>query len=170
MSGPGGYGFERFCLTAGGLGLLRPAPGTWGSLPPAALAFGMARLGCPVWQISLAMVMLMVAASVATVRFGDLGERIFGKKDPGSVVSDEVAGQALTLVWLPWGIGFREDLALAAAGFFLFRVLDIVKPPPARGIQSRHGGWGILLDDLAVAVYGAIAMSAVAWWWWPGNA
>lgn len=170
MSDPGGHRFERFCLTAGGLGLMRPAPGTWGSLPPAALAFGMARLGCPVWQISLAMVMLMVAASVATVRFGDLGERIFGKKDPGSVVSDEVAGQALTLVWLPWGIGLREDLALAAAGFFLFRILDIVKPPPARGIQSRHGGWGILLDDLAVAVYGAIAMSAFAWWWWPGNA
>jgi phosphatidylglycerophosphatase A len=128
----------------------------------------MARLGCPVWQISLAMVMLIVASSVATVRFGDLGERIFGKKDPGSVVSDEVAGQALTLVWLPWGIGFREDVALAAAGFLLFRILDIVKPPPARGIQSRHGGWGILLDDLAVAVYGAIAMSALAWWWWPG--
>ena len=165
MTAPRGYRFERFCLTAGGLGLLRPAPGTWGSLPPAALAFLMARLGCPVWQISLAMVLLMLAASVATVRFGDLGERIFGKKDPGSVVSDEVAGQALTLVWLPWGIGPREDLALAAAGFLLFRILDIVKPPPARGIQSRHGGWGILLDDLAVAVYGAIAMSAVAHWW-----
>lgn len=168
MSDRDAFRFERFCLTAGGLGLMRPAPGTWGSLPPATLALGMARLGCPVWQVSLAMVLLVVAASVATVRFGDLGERIFGKKDPGSVVSDEVAGQALTLVWLPWGIGLREDLALAAAGFFLFRILDIVKPPPARGIQSRHGGWGILLDDLVVAVYGAIVMSAAAWWWWPG--
>jgi phosphatidylglycerophosphatase A len=165
-----GFRFERFCLTAGGLGLLRPASGTWGSLPPAALAFLMARLGCPAWQVSLAMALVVIAASVATVRFGDLGERIFGKKDPGSVVSDEVAGQALTLIWLPWGIGFREDFSLAAAGFLLFRVLDIVKPPPARGIQSRSGGWGILLDDLVAAVYGAIAMSALAWWWWPGAA
>jgi phosphatidylglycerophosphatase A len=165
-----GYGFERFCLTAGGLGRLRPAPGTWGSLPPAALAFLMARIGCPIEQIALAMVLLMVAASVATVRFGELGERIFGKKDPGSVVSDEVAGQALTLVWLPWGIGLPEDLTLAAAGFLLFRILDIVKPPPAQGIQSRRGGWGILLDDLVAGAYGAVALSAFAWWWWPGVA
>ena len=169
MSDGRGLAFERFCLTAGGLGLLRPAPGTWGSLPPAALAFLMARLGCPTWQVALAMVLLAIAASVATVRFGDLGERIFGKKDPGSVVSDEVAGQALTLVWLPWGLGLREDLALAAAGFFLFRLLDIVKPPPARGIQSVRGGWGILLDDLVAGAYGAIVLSAAAWWW-PGAA
>lgn len=170
MSKARGYAFERFCLTAGGLGRMWPAPGTWGSLPPAALAFLMARLGCPAWQVALAMVLLAVAAGVATVRFGDLGERIFGKKDPGSVVSDEVAGQALTLVWLPWGLGFAEDVALAAAGFFLFRILDIVKPPPARGIQSVRGGWGILLDDLVAGAYGAIALSAAAWWWWPGAA
>ena len=168
MSVSGGHDFERFCLTAGGLGRMWPAPGRWGSLPPAALAFLMARLGCPTWQISLAMVLLMVAASVATVRFGDLGERIFGKKDPGAIVSDEVPGQALTLVWLPWGLGFREDLALAAAGFFLFRILDIVKPAPARDIQRVRGGWGVLLDDLVAGGYGAIVLSAVAWWWWPG--
>jgi phosphatidylglycerophosphatase A len=52
----------------------------------------------------------------------------------------------------------------------LFRILDIVKPPPAQGIQSRRGGWGILLDDLVAGAYGAVALSAFAWWWWPGVA
>jgi len=163
----GSFRFERFCLTAGGLGLLRPAPGTWGSLPPPAIAVALGWFGAPAWQVNLAMLLLALAASVATVRFGEFGERIFGKKDPGSVVSDEVAGQALTLAFLPWGYGFREDFALAAGGFFLFRFLDILKPPPARGIEAKRGGWGILLDDLVAGLYGAIALAAMAWWLLP---
>ncbi len=148
-------------LTAGGLGLLRPAPGTWGSLPPAAIAAALLWLGAPWWVVNVALGGLLALGSLACLRYGDEGERIFGKKDPGSVVADEVAGQALTLLFLPWP-GESRGIALAAlVGFLTFRAMDIVKPPPARGLQRIRGGAGILVDDLIAGVYAAIVTQAV---------
>ena len=70
-----------------------------------------------------------------------------GLEDPGLVVVDEVAGQWLTLVALP----FTPVTALV--GFLAFRAMDIVKPWPARDLERLHGGWGIMADDLAAGVY-----------------
>lgn len=155
--------FRRLALTAGGLGLLRPAPGTWGSLPPPALAVVMVALGLPAWQVNVALVLLAVAFSVACLRFGAFGETLFGKKDPGSVVADEVAGQSIALLFLPWrGGDLRHALTMAAVAFVAFRALDIVKPPPARRIQSVPGGAGILLDDLVAGAYACAVTQAVA--------
>ena len=84
------------------------------------------------------------AASVAA--------RHFGREDPGPVVIDEVAGQLLTLLLTGVGVGG------AIVGFFLFRVLDIFKPWPARQLESLPGGLGIMADDLMVAVYGNLLM------------
>jgi phosphatidylglycerophosphatase A len=49
-------------------------------------------------------------------------------------------------------------LTTAAASFFWFRVMDVIKPPPARGLQRVPGGAGVLIDDLVVAPYAAIAV------------
>lgn len=154
-------GFPKFALTAGGLGLLRPAPGTWGSLPPVVVAALLAWQGAPAWSIEAALVLLVVLGSAACLRYGDDGERIFGKKDPGSVVADEVAGQALTLIALPWPADLRGIALTALVGFLSFRVMDIVKPPPARGLQRIRGGAGILIDDLIAGVYAAIVTQLV---------
>ncbi|MHC4908941.1 MAG: phosphatidylglycerophosphatase A family protein [Planctomycetota bacterium] len=150
-------------LTAGGLGLMRPAPGTWGSLPPVVMAGGLALLGVNGWMLDASLILLCLVGGIACVRFGHLAEAAWGKKDPGQVVADEVAGQALTLLFLPWrrpdedgAIAF--NLALAAVGFLAFRAFDITKPPPARNLERIRGGWGILVDDL---VAGAMALAVV---------
>ena len=164
-------------VTSGGLGFLRPASGTWGSLPPAVAAGLLALAGQPAWLIDLCLVLLLAIGSVACLRFGLAAERTFHKKDPGQVVADEVAGQAFTLLALPWagvvawagtptlpeGVSAGVfNLGLAAAGFFLFRAFDIVKPPPANGLQRLGGGAGILVDDLiAGAMAGVVLQIAV---------
>jgi phosphatidylglycerophosphatase A len=148
--------FARFALTAGGLGLLRPAPGTWGSLPPVVAACALAVAGAPDWSIDGALMVLALAGTLACLAYGNQGEAIFGKKDPGAVVADEVAGQAITLLLLPWDGTVRQALIMGAIGFFAFRIADIVKPWPARGLQRLEGGLGILIDDLIAGVYALI--------------
>ena len=95
-------GLKSFFLTAGGIGHAPVASGTFGSLPPVAIALLMAFLGQPLWLISLVMLLLMVVFSVACIRIGGEAEAIFGRKDPGQVVADEMAGQSLALLLLPW--------------------------------------------------------------------
>ncbi|MDZ4754206.1 MAG: phosphatidylglycerophosphatase A [Phycisphaerae bacterium] len=146
--------FARFALTAGGLGLLRPAPGTWGSLPPVVVAVVMVWLALPAWQVNAAMLVLCALGTLTCLRYGDAAEITFGRKDPGAVVADEVAGQSIALLGLPWILGdLRTALVFAGFAFVAFRLLDIIKPPPAYGLQSRAGGLGIVLDDLVAGVY-----------------
>lgn len=88
-------------------------------------------------------------------------------RDPGAIVIDEVAGQWLTyllpLLWIQPG-GALELAAFAAAGFFLFRVLDVMKPWPIRHLERLPGGIGIVADDLAAgAEAGAVLAIALVW-------
>lgn len=161
-----------FSATAGGLGHMWPASGTWGSLPPALLMVGMAWTTVPGWVHMLVQLVLAVLASIACVRVGDRVEQVAGRKDPGVVVIDEVAGTALTLVLSLLGVALSSGgiarlgesmpltlpLAVAAGGFFWFRVMDVIKPPPARRLQAVPGGLGVLIDDLVVAPYAALAL------------
>jgi phosphatidylglycerophosphatase A len=74
-------------------------------------------------------------------------ERIIGRKDPGAIVIDEVAGMTLSVLPLPL------TPAVLAAGFVLFRIFDIVKPFPANVSQRLSGGVGVMADDLVAGVY-----------------
>ena len=78
-------------------------------------------------------------------------EREWGK-DPGRVVIDEAVGYLVTVAFLPHSLG------LAIAGFFVFRILDIAKPPPARQLERLPGGWGIVVDDVVAGVYGNLLL------------
>ena len=82
--------------------------------------------------------------------------------DPGRAVWDEFVGMWITCLLLP-----REGLWLAAA-FFCFRFFDIVKPWPARRLERLPGGWGIMVDDLAAGLYGAVLLNGarLAWQAW----
>jgi phosphatidylglycerophosphatase A len=86
---------------------------------------------------------------------GDRAEVCFFKKDPSQVVADETAGQCLPLMFLPASAFATVGQAAftIAWAFICFRLLDIVKPWPARGLQRVPGGWGILIDDLFAGVY-----------------
>lgn len=145
-------------ITVFGLGAMRPFPGTWGSLPPVIVAALLA-LSVPVeargWVLAGAMLALLLVFSGACVVQGDAAEARFGRKDPSNAVADEVAGQSLVFLLLPHAALATPARAAATlfAGFVLFRVLDILKPPPARQLQRVPAGWGILLDDLAAGAY-----------------
>jgi phosphatidylglycerophosphatase A len=137
-----------FLATAGGAGLAPIAPGTVGSAV-GVLAYLLTR-GWPVsWQFGL-----VVAVSLVGVWAGGVAERHYGREDPGAVVIDEVAGQLATLFLTGVGVGG------AVLAFFLFRVLDIIKPWPARQFEALHGGTGIMADDLMAGVYGNLLMRA----------
>ncbi len=79
------------------------------------------------------------------------GESVWGK-DPAPVVIDEIVGFFVTMFWLPF------SLWLGIAGFFLFRALDIVKPPPARQSEALPGGWGVVVDDVIAGIYGNLIL------------
>jgi phosphatidylglycerophosphatase A len=134
-----------------GAGLLPIAPGTWGSL--AALPFA--------WAIQFyAGPWALLGAAAVVFAVGVWSAGWFVKRcddfDPGPVVVDEVAGQWLVLAFAPPEIGYY------IAGFILFRAFDIRKPWPAGWIdRNMHGGIGIMLDDIAAAVYGALLLYAL---------
>lgn len=147
-----------------GLGRLRPAPGTWGSLPPALLAALLWAFDAPAWLLPVALTALLLAASLACLIEGDDAEALAGGKDPGLAVADEVAGMALTLlIVLPWHAPGPWETLLA---FLAFRLTDITKPWPADRLQRVPGGLGILLDDLVAGLYAAaltvVALAALA--------
>lgn len=166
----GGLGW----ITVWGLGHLRPASGTWGSLPPVVIAAGLALAGVTAaehgWVFRGCMLALLVVFGAACVVQGDRAEARFNGKDPGEVVADETAGMALTLLLLPaagMSDGLRAGFTLVYA-FLAFRIMDIVKPWPAGALQRVPGGWGILLDDLFAGLYAGVLIVALAWARLPG--
>ena len=139
--------------SAGYTGFFPLAPGTVGSAV-GIVVWGVARFSGAglVTDVVLAAALLGLGAWAATA-----AERRLGTTDPGPVVIDEVMGMCVTMVAAP----FTWQAALA--GFLLFRVFDIVKPPPARQLERCHGGWGIMLDDLAAGVYAWGALALLVW-------
>jgi phosphatidylglycerophosphatase A len=142
----------RFVSTAGYVGFLPVAPGTWGS------AVGLLILLPLRWHGSeMAEAVTMLALLAVGIWSAGVTGREMGDEDPGPVVIDEVVGMLITLLWIP------VNVTGAVLGFLLFRVFDIVKPPPARQLEKAHGGWGIMLDDLAAGVYAWAALQAALW-------
>ena len=167
--------FRLAMLHVGGLGHAPIASGTFGSLPPVVLVILLVQLGQPHWLINLCLILLGIAFSIACVRFGALAEATWGRKDPGQVVADEVAGQCVALFALPWMAPDAEgalgwNLILAIGAFLAFRFFDILKPPPARNLEKLQGGLGILVDDLITGAMALVVMQILArgllplWW------
>ncbi len=150
-------GFGVWVATGMGLGWMRPAPGTWGSLPPVVLALALVLLEVDPRQVDMSVALLGLLFGLGCLAWGGQVEKRLGAKDPGAVVSDEIAGQSLALLWLPWDHDQGHTIATCAIAFFAFRFFDIVKPPPARGWQRIEGGLGILIDDLVAGLYALIA-------------
>ncbi|RPI62141.1 MAG: phosphatidylglycerophosphatase A [Planctomycetaceae bacterium] len=156
--------FRKLVITGLGTGYLRPAPGTWGSAAAVAAFLAVAWLACGnAITINVMLAVILVLSSIGCVAFGKFAETAFGKKDPSYCTVDEWAGQALTLMLLPYGVGtsFTGWLIVAGVAFFAFRFFDIVKPPPARQMEKLPHGWGVLIDDLFAGVYANIAAQLV---------
>ena len=125
----------------GGVGRLRPAPGTWGSAAVLPLAF------LPWWGCLLAALIFTLAGFWALARLPAAAQ------DPGWVVVDEAAGMALALAMAPaawWGV---------LMAFLLFRLFDVRKPGPVGWLDRRKDAWGVMGDDLAAG----LLAGAIAW-------
>jgi len=142
-----------------GAGLLRPGPGTWGSLAAGALwYFGLRAAHLTGMHATIAALAGAACVTLIGIPAATRVERESGRMDPGFVVIDEVAGQWLALAVAP------VDLRYGIAAFVLFRVFDIVKPWPARQLERLPGGTGIMLDDLAAGAYALIILLLVRRW------
>jgi phosphatidylglycerophosphatase A len=165
--------------TAGGVGFGPWAPGTWGALVAVGLfvAF-LSHVGLAAYLVVVAVVSgIGVLASTAA-------ERDLGKHDDGRIVIDEVAGQWVTLLPLiplrnvnlgtvDLSLGFAPESSffsfdvwtlLVVTGFVAFRWFDIRKPGLVRWAERRfEAGAGVMADDLVAGVFGAIALTVVAY-------
>lgn len=139
-------------VSFGFLGLSPFAPGTAGTLGGVALAWALARTEHYFFWSVVACAVLYAGGRA----LGDWSERYAGKKDPGFFVVDEVIGYLVTCLWTRG----PSPIALLVA-FFLFRFLDVVKPPPARALERMGGGDGILLDDVMAGIYGLAVMAVL---------
>jgi len=149
----------RFWIATGlGSGLVPFAPGTAGSAVAVGLFWVTTRSGVA-WLPALVFGVLVWAGFWSAAA----AARSLGKKDPGAIVIDEFAGQFLALLALP------HSWPVLAAGFVLFRLFDIVKPPPARRLEAQPGATGIMADDLVAGLYAnlllQIAVRLAPGWW-----
>ena len=142
MKGMAGFrGFVDGLAVGFGVGYFPRIPGTAASVVGFLFFWPLRHLGTPFWWPMLAV--LFGLGVYGAQRY----EAASGQKDPSCVVVDEICGVLLTLFLAP------HSTAMAWLGLGLFRLFDIAKPPPIRRLEALPGGWGIMLDDLAAAVY-----------------
>lgn len=131
-----------FVCSFGYIGFFPVAPGTVGSAAGVLVYLAARNVAVPYLEL-----MLIVAFAVAGTVLTRPCEEDLRCVDPGPIVIDEVMGMLITLFMIPVGWG---GILL---GFLLFRLLDVVKPFPARQLEKLHGGFGVMADDAMAAVY-----------------
>lgn len=138
--------------SAGYVGYVPFAPGTFGSAVAIPLWFALRQTGSPLLEL-LAIAVLTVAGAWSA----RVAERALGVEDPGIVVIDEVVGMLISVLWLPltWPV--------ALAGFLAFRFFDIVKPYPADRLEHVPHGWGVMADDVMAGIYAYATVRILLW-------
>ena len=127
-----------------GVGYVPLAPGTAGTA--AAIPLWWALTYAPGWLYVAATAAVALTGIAAAERAG----RYYGVADSGHIVIDEVAGYLVTMAFLP------RTLFAALTGFVLFRILDVLKPWPARFFDRAprwKNGAGVVLDDLFAGLW-----------------
>ena len=141
-----------------GVGYLPLAPGTFGSLVGVGIFLLLVRATAGI-PLVVVVVGLTLVVTFAGIWAGSRIEELSGRKDPGKVVVDEVAGQLIAL--FPLTLFAQWSTGAVILSFILFRFFDIVKPYPANRLQDLHGGMGIMFDDLVAGVYAAVIVSII---------
>ncbi len=142
---------DRLLAFGFGSGLLRPAPGTWGTLM-AWLLWWLLPARLPDAWIAVFLVAAFVLGCWICQRCG----RALGTADHGGMVWDEIVAFWLVL-WLTPAVPWMQAVA-----FMLFRLFDILKPPPIRAFDQRlKNGFGVMLDDLLAAGYTLLVMAVI---------
>ena len=143
--------FSWLIATFLGIGHLKPGPGTCASAVTV-LLWWVASLWLPAhWQL-MAAIAVSVAVTLIGIPPSTVVARESGRKDPGFVVIDEVAGQMIALIGVP------PHWKYLVASFILFRSFDIVKPFPLRRLESLPEGTGIMMDDVGAGLYALVLL------------
>lgn len=136
--------------TWGGVGFLPGAPGTWGTLAALPLWWKLTLLGPWGYGLGTAAVLLLALWAAGPA------QTYLGRTDHPAIVIDEVAGLLITLA------GVSGTWQNAALGFIIFRVLDILKPPPVPWFTyGGSGGLEVVVDDVVAGVMARIALELV---------
>jgi phosphatidylglycerophosphatase A len=155
---------SRLLATAGYVGLLRPAPGTWGSLaalPVAWLLHGLGGFPLLLGATLAAFVAGLWAVSRETAAQAD--------PDPSEIVIDEVVGQWIALwplsagLWVAGAAPWTFPWPGWVGAFLVFRLFDIWKPGPIGALDRLAPPWGVMLDDAAAGLAAALLVAAAAW-------
>jgi phosphatidylglycerophosphatase A len=141
-----------FLATGGYVGYAPFASGTFGSLVGLPIVFGLSKTSGAVALVSV------IALTLGAVWVAHRAEKALNAKDPGCIVIDEIAGMCVTMLFIPL------TLATGLAGFFLFRLFDVIKPPPIRQMERMlPGGWGVVMDDVAAGIMANIVLRFGIW-------
>jgi phosphatidylglycerophosphatase A len=137
-----------------GSGLAPIASGTFGTLAAIPLYIGVHS------QSVMAFYVLTLVAIVAGIYLCDRTTKALGVNDHSAIVWDEFAGFFVTMLWVPMSV------STVIAGFFLFRLFDIVKPWPASYVDKKvHSGLGVMMDDVIAGLYASAVLYLVNRWW-----
>jgi phosphatidylglycerophosphatase A len=137
--------FEKISGSAFYTGYIPVASGTFGSLVALLIYW------IPGFENIYIILPVTVLNFIYGVKIGTKFEKIYGK-DPAECTIDEVVGTWICLIYLPKTIG------ISLTAFFIWRILDIIKPQPARKVEKFSGGFGIMLDDVISGFYTLIIM------------
>lgn len=148
------FRIAEFFATGFYSGYIPGAPGTYGTIVAVPLAYALQFL--PFWPARVLVVLVVIVVGTWAA---DVVCQTRGIKDPGYVVSDEIAGYMLGVVW------FTLGWPVLCAGFVLFRFFDILKPFPLKRLERAPGGWGVMLDDLGAGIYSAGGLLVLSFVW-----
>jgi phosphatidylglycerophosphatase A len=164
--------YAALALSTFGVGYIPGAPGTYGSIVGVAiyLFIGMHFAGAAGHSISIgtqaefitafhfAIVAILLAAfALAGIWAAGRSAEIFGTDDPHEAVVDEVMGQIIALLFIPYTMSWKWILP----GFLLFRLFDIWKPFPIDSLQSLPRGLGVCADDILAGIYAGICLAVI---------
>ena len=142
----------KFIATGFYSGLIRPAPGTWGSLAAILIIF-LFQYAYPSGVDFMLLVFFVFTMTVGTFSVRKYIKKTL-KNDPSEVVIDEWAGQIITFLFV------TTTAPNLIAGFILFRIFDILKIWPIKKFEKLPGEWGIMLDDIAAGFMAATILWA----------
>jgi len=125
------------------------ASGTFGSLAALAIYF------IPGFEKPAVLIPAILLFSVYGIYLGNIFEKAYGK-DPAECTIDEVAGMWISLLFVP-----KTNLPAIIVAFFIWRIIDIVKPFPVKQAEQLPGGWGIMLDDILGGIYTCLIINFV---------
>jgi len=149
--GEGKMNYFILFLAAGfGAGYVPIAPGTAGTLVAIPIYYFLSFIPFPLYELTI-LTFFFFSSWIA-----ERAQSYWQKRDDRRIVIDEMMGYFLTMLWVP------RTLLFIVLGFFLFRLFDVVKPPPIRLLEKARGGYGVVLDDLLAGVYSNIVLQIIS--------